>query len=177
MSEFLLLHCADCEDKAEMNRWNVYVQLLPSFTTCSLVQSWLSASAHARSAGISPTCWFYLHHHRLSFPPVVPPPFHLISDTYNLPLNLLTSRLFCVSPSPCVRPSGCSYIFFCVCAEFKFWFILFFFLLSSCMFVSLMSHRSHTLLCPILVFSFVSFLLKPFQRVCCNIFAALLFLE
>lgn len=98
----------------------------------------------------------------------------------HLSLNLLTSRLFCVSPSPCVRPSGCSYIF---CVSVQSWnsflnrFVLFFFLLSSCMFVSLMSHRSHTLLCPILVSSFVSFLLKPFQRLCCNIFAPLLFLE
>lgn len=93
-----------------MNQWNIYVQLLPS---------WFKVDSPPQPTLVQPEpLWpvgFISHHHRLSFLPVVPPPFHLISDTSDIPSNLLTSRLFCVSPSPCVRLSGCSYIFLCLC--------------------------------------------------------------
>lgn len=114
--------------------------------------------------------------HRLSFLPVVPPPFHLISDTSDVPSNLLTSRLFCVSPSPCVRPSGCSYIFLCLCrAEILFSTALSSFFLSFELPYVCLSRESKV--SHFIVSYSRLFLLKPFRRVCCNIFAPLLFLE
>lgn len=104
-------------------------------------------SANACSARISLTCWFYLHHRRLSFLPVVPPPpvpphlWHLQRPVEPSDVSSLSS--FAVTLA-CVRQAAAP--FFSVCAELKFFsrqvypLFFFFFLL----FVSLMSHRSHT---------------------------------